>query len=170
MTANWSGAVAHYAGVNYYTEWQYNNIAWPEIGYISLYSTARNTARRTILQCPSQNYINLWGTRLAVSYGKNAGAYGLGENDSYTYDYTGAYPQMYGRVRDEWVVLPAATVCTADYANTDWTYYEYLNYQVAGPGLAFGQHDGYANVLWTDGHVTRSLPTSLKTSDFDRRK
>lgn len=58
-TANWSGAVAHYMSVNYYTEWSSNNNTWADVKIIGLAHVSRNDVKPHLLKCPSENSINI---------------------------------------------------------------------------------------------------------------
>lgn len=168
MTANWSGAVGHYLNVPYITEWTYNNIAWPDIKYISVYSTLRNEVKPNILKCPSENYFNYWKTKLAVSYRWNSGSYGLGNNDSFTFDYNAATSEKLGRIRSYKILRPTTTIMLGEFMGQGQ--YEYQNYQLSSAAGFYPNHNDVGNLLWADGHATSARPESITTDDFDRRK
>lgn len=183
----WSAAIAHYSDFQYYTEWSRNDkdygdwkeSGWTQPVYISLGSAARNTAPITILQCPQVVGIkNIWGTRLAVTYGWNGSwNYGLGANQHFNYLSDVQYPTnpVYkiraGRQRLDTVLAPSTTVTTADWADGDAGFYEYkYHYQLDAPDQLAIPHNDRGNVLWFDGHVSTETNDTLIDDDFDRRK
>ena len=161
QTANWSGAVAHYIGFEYYTEWSLNHDKWPRHAkYTSLFSDVRDEIS-TILQCPTTaHFDNIWNTKLAVSYGWNAAQQGLGAHDA-----LGDRRHRY-EVRN-----PSNTIVTGDWADRDGSYYEYkFHRQLSGPAKLTEFHNEAGNVLWFDGHVTQQPGAALNDDDFDRRE
>lgn len=176
MTANWSGAVAHYLNVNYYTEWDQNSKAWPELKMIAASASLRNDVKPNILKCPSENFINHWSTKLAVSYGWNTGSYGLGRNDSYTFEDHDSYNRLqYGRIRDSEIFKPSSSIMAGDdYPNPSFIHnngqHEYRTAQLSVPDNLATRHNGSGSVLWLDGHASSTKPEALTADHFDRRK
>lgn len=176
MTANWSGATAHYLNINYITEWGQNNEAWPELRYIALAGAARNDVKPHLLKCPSEDFINHWSTKLAVSYGWNTGSYGLGRNDSYTMQDHPSYNRLqYGRIRDSEIFKPSSSIMAGDdYPNPSFLHNngqnEYRTAQLSVPDNLATRHNGSGSVLWLDGHASSTKPSALTTDHFDRRK
>jgi len=169
MTANWSGAVAHYISVPYITEWNYNNIKWPDIRYISVYSTLRNDVKPNILKCPSDDTYNYWKTQSAVSYSWNTGLNGLGRNDSYTFEYVNPlFAYRYGRQRQASIRMPSSTIMTGE-KNLQGLY-EYTDAQLSTSADFFPRHNESGNILWSDGHATKTKAEYLTADDFDRTK
>jgi prepilin-type N-terminal cleavage/methylation domain-containing protein/prepilin-type processing-associated H-X9-DG protein len=175
MTPLHSGAIAHYTGTRFYTEWGHNNTKWPtECLYVALAGTIRNNRPPNLLRCPSDRYKNVWGTDTAVSYGWNSGNYGLGCSD--WWDDQGALnSEKRGRKRIDDVIRPSTTTMTGDWLTRDGLY-EYYYYDQFTWNATLGEatlstyHLGGGNALWVDGHATRETPTSLTPDDFDRRK
>lgn len=168
MTANWSGAVAHYLNVNYITEWGQNNTTWPEIRYISAYATQRNELKPHLLKCPSETFTNYWKTSLATSYRWNTALYGLGRQDSWTFDYSPLQGEQLGRVRDGLILRPSSTLMLGEYMGQGQ--YEYQDAQLGSPSDFYPNHNESGNALWADGHATSTKREALTQDDFDRRK
>lgn len=160
----WTGAVAHYIGFHYYTEWG-QNAFWPECVYISLYSSLRTAQYHHVLKCPSERFKNYWGGACAVSYGWNGGAYGLGANDSFGRYYTGNTREARRRIREGEVKKPATTVMSGDCPEKDG-WYEYTTYGIGNATTRGRYHNGGLNANWCDGHV--SWQQDLTAADFDR--
>jgi prepilin-type processing-associated H-X9-DG protein/prepilin-type N-terminal cleavage/methylation domain-containing protein len=183
--ALWSGAVAHYLKVPYYTEYMSHLTIYPEFEWVYYTDTARNERRQNILKCPEEHYKNFWGTDHAVSYGWNTSIYGLGVNDAFAAWPPGnplpIYNEMLGRVRESQVRNWAGTIMIGEmYGSIHWPTgggYEYAAAQFTSYGAATAEypnylttyHSGGGNVLWCDGHVTFETPKSLRVQDFDRR-
>lgn len=170
--ALWAAVVAQYARQPYITEYGYNNTLIPQwaqyTGVVGIEKPAQG-----IFKCPSENFKNVWGCTLAVSYLQNAAPYGLGVNDTFTYDYPVWYPNqgyevLYGRVKTTMVANPARTLWIADAYRADGGY-EYVAYAIQSPGAISVYHNGGGNVLWTDGHATWQRDGTIVPSDFDRR-
>ena len=169
-TGNWSGAVAHYMSINYITEWSFNNTSWPDIRYISLSNASRNDIKPHLLKCPSEDSINIWGTKLAVSYGWNTGAYGMGRHDEYTMSDNPNERITQGRVRESQILRPSSTIMAGEHYNDAVTArYEYNVSQLSVPTDIATYHNGSGNILWNDGHASSNKSDSLKTEHFDRR-
>lgn len=167
--SNWSGAVAHFIGFQYYTEWSYNNRDFPEeCKYIALASATRNKRLTHPLKCPSDPFRNVWNTIIAVSYGWNGGPYGMGANDGFIYGYSAPWPITWGRIKANQVLAPATTVMIGDYQDRSG-YYEYLYYSQFTLARQAEYHNGGNNVVWADGHATYQKAYSLTSKDFDRR-
>lgn|GEM_PF-1702253 len=174
MTALWSGVVAFYTRTTYYTEWNHNNIKWPTYcKYIALASTLRNDRPSNILKCPTEDYANVWGTDIAVSYGWNGGAYGLGNSDWWD-DQGATASDSRGRQRYDEILNPSATVMSGEWLDRDgrfeYFYYDQFtwNSSESRPNLSTYHNEG-GNALWSDGHATRERRDTMTQNDFDRR-
>lgn len=171
QTPLWSGVISHYIGFHYYTEWSpndydYNPDGYREPEYISLHSTKRDE-KRTLLNCPQENFRNFWGRRHAVSYGWNGGHYGLGSHDGF-FTYSGVWPVRNGRTRRTEVYNPTRMVTMGDFMREKDFEYTY-HYQLNAPSKLSTIHNERGNILWFDGHVTTESVDSLSADDFDRR-
>jgi len=172
-TPMFSGAIAHYIGFRYYTEYG-NNTYWPECEYIGFGDPLRNIRYNNLLKCPSEDFKNYWGTKTAISYGWNGGMYGLGSCDYYGR----AFPPGSGwylalkRVRMQEVIRPGTTLMTADFVSADG-WFEYVPHGLSNcngwPPSIPTYHSGGDNVLWVDGHVTAESPLTYTPEFFDRR-
>ena len=166
MAPNWSGAVAHYLKVQYYTEWSLNAI-WPECIYISMYSPLRDEAGGYLLKCPSEDFTNYWGNDYVVSYGWNSGVYGLGACDSFNMYYDPLTALKRGRIRMTMVLRPGNTIMAGEYIRADGGC-EYQTYQFDSPAKCALYHFGGGNVLWVDGHVSPETEFTLTADHIDR--
>jgi prepilin-type processing-associated H-X9-DG protein/prepilin-type N-terminal cleavage/methylation domain-containing protein len=167
FTPNWSGAVAHYTGTRYYTEWGLNAF-WPEAIYTALADPVTRTAKTSLLKCPVERFKNVWNTDLAVSYGWNGGPYGFGSADGFNVDYPPPWDEIYGRIRVSRITRPSDTAMIGEYV-TNHGFYEYYNYsQLTLTNFAI-YHNGGSNVLWGDGHATYQTAGTLTANDLDRR-
>ena len=182
----WSGAVAHYLRVPYYTEFYSHLTLYPEFQWVYYTDPARN-GRSNILKCPEEHYKNFWGTDMAVSYGWNTSIWGLGINDAWATwppppsQPNPIYNEMMGRIKESQVRNWAGTIMIGEpYGSIHWPNgggYEYAAVQFTSYGAAASEypnylttyHSGGGNVLWCDGHVTFETPKSLRVQDFDRR-
>lgn len=167
MSPNWSGAVAHYLGLNasYITEWSQNNAYWQELRYTALAGTFRNGKQTSILKCPNDDSLNVWGTDLAVSYGWNTGSRGLGRNDSYLMEYSGNTPYYHGRMNELDIRAPSTTMMAADNVQEGIAQHEYATTQVTTPADLSNYHMGGANVVWVDGHASHETADSMSLND-----
>jgi len=175
-TPMWSGAVAHYLGFKYYTEFSANTF-WPEPVFIGFGDPLRNKRYTHLLKCPSENFNNYWGGKTAISYGWNGGMYGLGSCDHYDVGPPPlpsglAWSLALGRVKVPEVLRPSTTLMTADFVSANG-WFEYvphgLSNAVVWPPSIPTYHSGGDNVLWVDGHVSRESPSTYTPAFFDRR-
>ena len=172
----WTGAVAHWGGFTYYTEWSRNGVTysgWDEPVYINLNSALRDDNRAHPLKCPTDDFKNPWSARpTAVSYAWNGGPYGMGACDGFLCCYTGSWPKSHGRIRMNQVLFPDETAMAGDYNDRDGRYEYYYGNTYSPFGRAAGffatYHGGGANVAWADGHVTSNKLADLVASDFRR--
>jgi len=173
MSPLWTGVVAHYIGFDYYTEWGHNAITsyaggYEEPKYISLYSVLRNN-NRSLLKCPGDNLKNIWGTDLAVTYGWNGGANGMGAHDAfYLPTYNAATQYSFARQRRNRIAQPTTTIMLGDWAKDDGTsFYEYrYHYQLNLPTeLSDDLHAHVGTILWADGHASGDTQDSLAVDD-----
>ncbi len=172
----WSGAVAHYAGFSYYTEWTRNAIThfpigWKEPVYVGFTDNRRNSKRNYPLKCPSENFRNVWGTQLAVSYGWNGAPYAMGSGDGFLL-YSGSYPASHGRITMNRVIYPSGTVMTGDYVTQHGRYEYYYGNSYAPFSRHIDHfatyHGGGANIAWADGHVSNHKLHEMVVADFRR--
>lgn len=167
--ANWSGAVAHYTSTRYYTEWSLNNAVWPnECKTVSFSSTLRNNPKPSVLKCPSDRYLNTWGTSIAVSYGWNGTSWGMGAAHGFRISYSASYWDSLGPIKIAAVTHPSTTVMTGEWLMQNGKY-EYVYYtQVSLTQQAF-YHNGGGNYLWADGHTEFRQSGTITAADLDRR-
>lgn len=180
QAALWSAVVAHYLNIRYYTEYPDTVNQYPEFTFIGYADIRRNDVKPHALKCPSENFPNAWGTKLAVSYGWNTASYGMGFNESYTVGYPASgteatkalWRAIRGRVNDREVRNPSTTLMAGEYYHEGPAggRYEYAVPQFDTAAKLSTYHLGGANVLWVDGHATATKTEYLTTNNFDHRK
>jgi prepilin-type N-terminal cleavage/methylation domain-containing protein/prepilin-type processing-associated H-X9-DG protein len=176
-SATWGGVVAYYGNNPYTTDFSTNAVSYPGIvRYVGVYGVG--TPEQGILKCPADPFIDAWNDGpVAVSYGYNGSAWGMGVNQTFNFDYPVWYPgagydDAYGRVRTHQVRNPARTVMNADMEQPGG--YEYVAYQLSAPtgwgGFAAYHPGESANALFVDGHATVIKRAEVLADILDRRK
>jgi len=175
--ATWAGYVTRELGLSYVTESTNNTVYAPGLITLSLTSKDRNNG---IFKCPTETslFVNMWDGQNATSYRWNTAesvgtptGYGMGGADVWPWNASG---DRFRRVQDADVCNPANTLVLADAIPGRPTQTVPGPFEYAWHGIGnrsdFGTyHNGGANILWTDGHVTLMKRENLADEHFDRR-
>src|SRR5690349_16071176 len=140
----WSGVVAHYLKVPYYTEYPTHIDFYPELAWVYFTDPARNEVRPNILKCPEEHFKNFWGTDVAVSYGWNSTVYGLGICDAFASWPPGApqpiFNEILGRIKEYQIRNHAGTIMAGEIYGTVYhpsgVGYEYMAAQFGSYGVS----------------------------------
>lgn len=170
----WTGVIAHYLGISYYTEHEPNSFVYKEAKWTYVSDPVRDSSDNKVMHCPTTvNTIKTtWNRRNAISYRWNTADYGMGRSDGYSFGPDWAmsndHPRKYGRVRERDLISPTNLVMAGE--STRLNRYEYDLDQFRYPIEVGYYHTEAANILWVDGHVSRETSFSLDTDNFDRRQ
>jgi prepilin-type N-terminal cleavage/methylation domain-containing protein/prepilin-type processing-associated H-X9-DG protein len=168
---SWPGISANIMGVKYITEYSANAAAFGQIQ-----NTGTLARKNGIFQCPSDNIPGLWGANLAsTSYGWNDSQFGLGRNDVFTISLP--FPTSgLGRTRRTSIKTPSNILMLGDMTraalatgNGQICDYQHAQLDTTANLLKTILHNDYINILWSDGHASTRLKTSILSTEFDRR-
>jgi prepilin-type N-terminal cleavage/methylation domain-containing protein/prepilin-type processing-associated H-X9-DG protein len=130
----------------------------------TLYATKDNN----ILNCPTENFKNVWGGKNCNSYAYNSGyayGYGLGISDSYMG--VPIWEPVFGRAKLTWVTHGDNTLWVGEaMQGSGWC--DYYIGQFREETFLTNYHNGGGNVLWVDGHATTVQQGALSSTQLRR--